>query len=32
MHAGDEDRARIEAALRRLTAGLRLTDIDCDPI
>jgi hypothetical protein len=32
MHADDADRARIEAALRRLTAGLRLTDIDDEQI
>ena len=31
IHANDEDRARIEAALRRLTTGLRLADIDGDP-
>ncbi|MGO9835394.1 MAG: hypothetical protein ACLP1X_14365 [Polyangiaceae bacterium] len=31
IHANDEDRARIEASLRRLTNGLRLADIDGDP-
>jgi hypothetical protein len=28
LHAGDEDRARIDAALRRLAGGLRLAEID----
>ena len=28
LHAGDEDRAWIDAALRRLAAGLRLAEID----
>jgi hypothetical protein len=31
LHASEDDRAGIEAALRRLAAGLRLAEIDVSP-